>query len=181
MAADSVAASVFVAAPPERVYEYFTQPAAIVRWMGEYALLEPEPNGQFALDIRGTPVRGHYLELEPPHRLLISWGYAGSERVPPDATTLEVRLIPERNGTRVELEHRDLPADEKANHVSGWTHYLARLTTAATQTVSPTIASPCSRSTSTLSPWSAADLVVDVNEAVVRGSGDARTGPPSIE
>jgi uncharacterized protein YndB with AHSA1/START domain len=131
VAAEPVVASVFIAAPPERVYEYFTQPAAIVRWMGEYALLEPEPDGQFTLDIRGTPVRGHYLELEPPHRLLISWGYAGSELVPPDATTVEVRLIDERDGTRVELEHRDLPAEETPNHVSGWTHYLARLSVAA--------------------------------------------------
>lgn len=131
MTAEPVAASVFVAAPPERVYEYFTQPTAIVRWMGEYARLEPEPNGQFTVDIRGTPVRGHYLELEPPHRLLISWGYAGSERLPPDASTVEVRLIEEPGGTRVELEHRDLPEDERRSHLSGWTHYLARLTIAA--------------------------------------------------
>ena len=131
MAAEPVAASVFVAAPPEQVYEYFTHPAAIVRWMGDYALLEPKPNGRFTVDIRGTPVRGHYLELEPPHRLLISWGYAGSERLPPGASTVEVRLIAERDGTRVELEHRDLPVDERRSHLSGWTHYLARLTLAA--------------------------------------------------
>ncbi len=131
MATEPVAASVFIAAPPEHVYEYFTQPAALVRWMGEYAQLEPEPNGQFTVDIRGTPVRGRYLELEPPHRLLISWGYAGSEHVPPDASTVEVRFIAERDGTRVELEHRDLPPEETPNHVSGWTHYLARLTLAA--------------------------------------------------
>ncbi len=99
--------------------------------MGEYALLEPEPNGQFTVDIRGTPVRGRHIELEPPHRLLISWGYAGSERVPPGTTTVEVRLIAERDGTRVELEHRDLPAEETPSHLSGWTHYLARLTAAA--------------------------------------------------
>lgn len=71
MADEPIAASVFVAAPPERVYEYFTQPAAIVRWMGEYALLEPRPNGRFNLDVHDTAVRGHFLELEPPHRLLI--------------------------------------------------------------------------------------------------------------
>jgi uncharacterized protein YndB with AHSA1/START domain len=90
---------VFVAAPPDRVYKYFTDAPAIVRWMGEYAVLDPEPNGQFTVDIRGTPARGHYLELEPPHRLLISWGYAGSDEVPPDTTTLEVRLIAERDGS----------------------------------------------------------------------------------
>jgi uncharacterized protein YndB with AHSA1/START domain len=132
MATDPVTASVFVAAPPGRVYEYFTQPAALVRWMGEYAVLQPEPNGEFTVNIRGTPVRGHYLELEPPHRLLISWGYAGSQHVPPDASTVEVRLISERDGTRVEVEHRGLPGDQITSHLSGWSHYLARLALSAT-------------------------------------------------
>ncbi|MGH3611010.1 MAG: SRPBCC family protein [Pseudonocardiaceae bacterium] len=131
MAAEPVAASVFVKAPPERVYEYFTRPDAIVRWMGDYALLEPHPGGRFTLNIRGAPVRGRYLELEPPHRLLISWGYAGSEQLAPGASTVEVRLIAQPGGTRVELEHRDLPTEETHGHVSGWAHYLARLQAAA--------------------------------------------------
>jgi uncharacterized protein YndB with AHSA1/START domain len=131
MAAEPVVASVFVEAPPERVYEYFTHADAIVRWMGDFALLEPKPNGRFTLDVRGAPVRGSYLELEPPHRLLISWGYAGSERLPPGASTVEVRLIADGAGTRVELQHRDLPAEETQGHVSGWAHYLSRLQAAA--------------------------------------------------
>jgi uncharacterized protein YndB with AHSA1/START domain len=127
MAAEPVAASVFVEAPPERVYEYFTQPAAIVRWMGEYALLEPRPNGRFNLDLHGTAIRGRFLELEPPHRLLISWGFAGSDHLPPGASTVEVRLISENNGTRVEVEHRDLPDVEAQPHALGWSRYLGRL------------------------------------------------------
>jgi uncharacterized protein YndB with AHSA1/START domain len=127
MAAEPVTASVFVRAAPERVYEYFTRPEAIVRWMGDYALLEPQADGRFELDVRGTPVRGRYIELEPPHRLLISWGYAGSEQLPPGASTVEVRLMSHQGGTLVELEHRDLPEPEKAGHSTGWSHYLARL------------------------------------------------------
>ena len=92
MAAEPVTASVHIDAPPERVYEYFTRPEAIVSWMGEYALLEPEPGGRFVLDIKGAPVRGCFLELDPPRRLLISWGYAGSGHLPPGASTVEVRL-----------------------------------------------------------------------------------------
>lgn len=130
MTAEPVNASVHIDAPPERVYEYFTRPEATVSWMGEYALLEAEPGGQFVLDIQGVPVRGRFLELDPPHRLLISWGYAGSGHLPPGTSTVEIRLTADRGGTRVELQHRDLPPAERPAHASGWTHYLARLRTA---------------------------------------------------
>jgi uncharacterized protein YndB with AHSA1/START domain len=131
MAAEPLTASVFVEAPPERVYKYFTQPEALMQWMGEYALLEPKPGGRFTVDVRGAPVRGRYLELDPPHRLLISWGYAGSERLAPGASTLEVRFVAQPGGTRVELEHRELPDEQTPGHTAGWTHYLARLQSAA--------------------------------------------------
>src|ERR671930_895164 len=127
MTAEPLLASIFVNAPPERVYDYFTRPEAIVRWIGDYALLEPQPHGRFHLDIRGAPVRGSYLELEPPHRLLISWGYAGSDALPPGASAVEVRLTAERDGTRVEVEHRDLADSQAPAHRLGWTHYLSRL------------------------------------------------------
>jgi uncharacterized protein YndB with AHSA1/START domain len=131
MKADAITAAVHIDAPPERVYEYFTRPEAIISWMGEYALLQAEPGGLFELDIKGAPVRGRFLEMDPPRRLLISWGYADSERLPPGASTVEVRLTADRGGTRVELQHRDLPAGEQPGHASGWTHYLTRLKAAA--------------------------------------------------
>ena len=131
MTAEPVTASVYIDAPPERVYEYFIRPEAIVTWMGETALLEAEPGGRIALDIKGAPVRGRFLQLDPPHRLLISWGYAGSDSLPPGASTVEIRLTADRGGTRVDLEHRDLPDGQRPGHLSGWTHYLGRLQVAA--------------------------------------------------
>ena len=131
MATEPVVATVHIDAPLERVYEYFTRPAAIVTWMGEYALLEAEPGGRFTVDVKGAPVRGRFLSLDPPRRLLISWGYAGSDRLPPGASTVEIRLTAEPGGTRVELEHRDLPAEERPGHASGWAHYFGRLAVAA--------------------------------------------------
>jgi uncharacterized protein YndB with AHSA1/START domain len=128
---DPIVESIHVDAAPERVFGYFTAPDAIVRWMGEYARLDPTPGGEFAVDIKGVPVRGRYLELDPPHRLLISWGHAGSDHLPPGASTLEVRLRPDRGGTRVEVVHRDLPEPEATGHVAGWRHFLARLALAA--------------------------------------------------
>jgi uncharacterized protein YndB with AHSA1/START domain len=124
-------ASVHVAAEPQRVFEYFTRPEAMVRWMGDYALLDPTVGGEFHVDVMGVSVRGQYLEVEPPHRLLISWGHAGSERLPPGSSMLEVRLRPDGDGTTVQLIHSGLPEPQAAGHARGWKRFLARLVVAA--------------------------------------------------
>jgi uncharacterized protein YndB with AHSA1/START domain len=129
---EPLTARVHIEADAAVVYEYFTTPAKMVRWMGEFAHLEPAPGGACEVDVRGAPVRGRYLELDPPHRLVIAWGYAGSEALPPGASTVEVRLTAEAGGTTVELEHRDLPPEEASGHDEGWPHYLERLRRAAT-------------------------------------------------
>jgi uncharacterized protein YndB with AHSA1/START domain len=123
--------SVHIDAEPERVFDYFTKPEAILRWMGDYAVLDPVPGGQFTLDINGVPVRGRYLAVDRPHRLLISWGHAGSDRLPPGASTLEVILTPRDRGTTVTVVHSGLPALEARQHRLGWAHFLERLVAAA--------------------------------------------------
>lgn len=116
-----------IAAEPDRVYEYFTDAESIVRWIGDYAVLDPRPDGEFTLDINGVPVRGRYVELSPPHRIVISWGHAGSNLLPPGASTVEITLVPERGGTTVRLLHRGLPEAEARGHALGWPHFLERL------------------------------------------------------
>ncbi len=124
-------ASVHIDADPDRVFDYFTRPEAIVRWMGDYAMLDPTPGGQFTLDINGVPVRGRYLAIDRPRRLLLSWGHAGSDRLPPGASTLEVTLTPRDGGTTVTIVHAGLPAPEDRQHRLGWPHFLDRLVIAA--------------------------------------------------
>jgi uncharacterized protein YndB with AHSA1/START domain len=124
-------AAVHIDADPERVFDYFTRPEAIVRWMGDYAALDPVPGGQFTLDINGVPVRGRYLVVDRPHRLLLSRGHAGSDRLPPGASTVEVTLTPHNGGTTVTIVHAGLPAPEDRQHRQGWPHFLDRLVIAA--------------------------------------------------
>jgi uncharacterized protein YndB with AHSA1/START domain len=131
VAAEPLTASVFVQAEPEQVYEYFTRAEAMVRWMGEYALLEARPGGEFTIDIEGTPVRGRYQELDPPNRVVFSWGFAGSDELPPGSSTVEVLLAREAGGTRIEVVHSGLPPTRTPGHAEGWRRYLDRLALAA--------------------------------------------------
>jgi uncharacterized protein YndB with AHSA1/START domain len=128
---DPITASIEIAAEPDRVFDFFTRPELMVRWMGDFARLDPHPGGDFHVDIRGVPVRGTYLEVERPTRLLVSWGHAGSERIPPGATTVEIRLRPTVTGTCVEIVHGGLPEPEARGHVRGWRLFLDRLAIAA--------------------------------------------------
>ena len=59
----------------------------MVTWMGERADLEPVAGGRFAVDINGVPFRGEYLEVDPPHRVVVSWGMADSADLPPGSST----------------------------------------------------------------------------------------------
>jgi uncharacterized protein YndB with AHSA1/START domain len=130
----AVEVEVLIDATPETVFEFFTDPTKMVQWMGRSHELDPRPGGVFRCDINGRDVAsGSYLELDPPRRVVFSWGWASTENVTkPGASTVEVTLIPVGTGTRVRIVHRDLPSDEsRAAHVHGWEHYTQRLSIAA--------------------------------------------------
>jgi uncharacterized protein YndB with AHSA1/START domain len=85
-------ATVRIGAPPADVFPYFVDPVLIVQWLGEWADLRPEPGGMFALDFSTTPVRGEYVEVDPPRRVVFTWGVAGQDSLPPGSTTAEEGL-----------------------------------------------------------------------------------------
>ena len=120
-------------ASPETVWEFFVDPDKLTRWKGMNATLDPQAGGVYACEvIPGHTVRGEYVELDPPHRLVFTWGWeaSGGEQsaVPPGSSTIEVELTPEGEGTRLHFVHRDLPGSkETESHAHGWDHYLPRL------------------------------------------------------
>jgi uncharacterized protein YndB with AHSA1/START domain len=122
-----VHASVVVGAEPAVVFEYFVDPLRIVRWMGSEATLETEPGGTFALTVEGSAVRGRFVEVDRPHRVVFSWGFEGSTALPPASSVVEVTLTPDPDGTRVDLVHRGLSEEEAGRHGVGWRHFLSRL------------------------------------------------------
>jgi uncharacterized protein YndB with AHSA1/START domain len=124
-------ASIDIAAPPIRVFDYFSNPEAMIEWIGNYAVLDARPGGKFTLDIDGIPVRGRYLEFQRPERIVVSWGHAESTAIPPGSTQVEFRLEPTAAGTRVTVEHRNLPEELLPSHRQGWPMFLGQLATAA--------------------------------------------------
>jgi uncharacterized protein YndB with AHSA1/START domain len=122
-------------ASPETVFEFFTDPALMVRWKGAQATLDPRPGGIYRVEMNEQAIAvGEYVEIDPPHRLVFTWGWEGDYvSTPPGSSTVEVTLTREGDGTLMRLVHRDLPTPESAEaHGIGWDEYMPRLAIAAT-------------------------------------------------
>jgi uncharacterized protein YndB with AHSA1/START domain len=123
-----------IAASPETVFDFFTDPDRMIQWMGRSAELDPRAGGTLRCDINGRDVaRGEYVAVERPDRIVFTWGWEGEEpTVAPGGSTVEVLLARDGEGTQLRLIHSDLPSAESAEHHSqGWRHYAERLTVAA--------------------------------------------------
>ena len=109
------------------VFPYFTDPALMMEWIGHRVATEPVPGGEFAVDFESAPVRGTYLVIEPPTRVVFTWGIAGNDVLPAGSSTVEVTLSADGDDTVVELVHRDLPEARQIDHQAGWVKLLANL------------------------------------------------------
>ena len=125
------ATSIEIEAPIEVVFEHLVKADRMTRWMGQHATLHAVPGGEFSVDINGYLVRGEYVEVERPHRVVVSWGMAGVADLPPGSSRVEFVLTPTPRGTTVSLRHTKLPESRSKGHAAGWANYVDRLAAAA--------------------------------------------------
>jgi uncharacterized protein YndB with AHSA1/START domain len=141
----AIEVSVQVAATPENVFAYFTDPARYVQWMGRDVELEPVPGGVYRVSMSdGFRAAGTFVEVDAPHTIVFTWGFAddaAAQRVkhesteasagsamPAGSTRVAVTLDAADGGTRVTLRHDDLPNSElRVAHRVAWEAYLPRL------------------------------------------------------
>ena len=99
-----------IPAPPAAVFALLTDPEKILRWMGTEAQVEPQPGGLYLVNVTGARfARGSFREVVPVHRLAYSFGWDGSEVVPPGSSLVEIDLIEQPDGTLLRLTHTGLP------------------------------------------------------------------------
>jgi uncharacterized protein YndB with AHSA1/START domain len=125
-----------IAAPRASVFAFLTDPEKIVSWMGAEAETEAQPGGLYLVKGVANAANvacGSFREVVPVHRLAYSFGWEGSDEVPPGSSLVEIDLFEREGGTLLRLTHRGLPNEERCvAHGRGWTHYLGRLAIAAT-------------------------------------------------
>ena len=124
---------VLVAAPPDAVFQHWTVPDLLVRWMGDVATLDPEPGGIFRLEYQsGHVASGSYAVVDRPRRLAFTWGWEAEPDFPPASSTIELSFEPlASGGTLMGVRHTGMPAELRANVDEGWGYFLPRLVDAA--------------------------------------------------
>jgi uncharacterized protein YndB with AHSA1/START domain len=129
-----VAQELVIRAPAEELYGLLVDPELFVQWMADDATLDPVPGGTIRwTHANGDTCSGTYVELVPGRRVVFTYGWERSEvQIPPGSTTVEIDLLPQPDGATVlRLVHRGLDELAAEAHAGGWTHYLARLRSAA--------------------------------------------------
>jgi uncharacterized protein YndB with AHSA1/START domain len=122
-----------IAASPETVFGFFTEPEQLTRWLADAATLDPRPGGvchqvHTGQDGQRYNMRGEFVEVEFPRRVVFTWGFE-EDAMPtrPGQSTVEVTLEPRDGGTFLRLVHRDLPEAARSDHDAGWATMLGRL------------------------------------------------------
>lgn len=121
---------IYIDANPELVFSFLSEYDKMLRWTGLALDVDPQPGGEFCLNRDlNEAVRGQYLEVVPPRRIVFTWGWEDdSVGVPPGSTIVEIELTAKGRGTLVRLTHRNLPGGAvRPMHDAGWDQLLDRL------------------------------------------------------
>ena len=127
-----------IATGPGRIFAAWTTADRLKRWTC------PDPGARVEVDIdprAGGPysirmdteggrytARGTYRVVDPPHRLVYTWGWAGDTHRMREETLVTVELVPAGEGTEVRLTHEGFPTPaDRDGHEEGWRICLDRL------------------------------------------------------
>lgn len=117
---------VLIRAPREGVFRYFTDSRRFAAWWGPGSSIDAAPGGTVRIRYpNGIEAAGEVLEIEPPARIVFSYGYASGQPIPPGASRVTVELAETPDGTRLSLRHELAEADVRDQHVGGWRYQLA--------------------------------------------------------
>jgi uncharacterized protein YndB with AHSA1/START domain len=122
-----------IAAPPERLFALWTEPEELAKWWGPEGFTTPK----LAMDVRaggrwrttmrradGTEntVSGIYRTIDPPRRVVFTWGWDDDAGLHGHETEVTVTLEPVPGGTRMVLTQQAfVDRDSRDRHAQGWT------------------------------------------------------------
>jgi uncharacterized protein YndB with AHSA1/START domain len=133
-----------VSAPAEQIFDLWTKPDLMVRWMSPFpgavdckASCDLRPGGAFSLVMSSKEasreVSGTYVEVDRPRKLVFTWTGPLTNNV---NTLVTVELNPRGDETDLVLTHQRLPTPAIVEgHTMGWGHILDHLAEAVSKDI----------------------------------------------
>jgi uncharacterized protein YndB with AHSA1/START domain len=118
--------TVTIQAPPDTVFRFFTDSARWAKWWGPGSTIDAKPGGD--LYIRhpgGIESAGKVLEVDPPKRLVFTYGFVSGSPIPVGASRVTIQLEPHREGTRLKLTHEVADTAARDELIQGWRFQLS--------------------------------------------------------
>ena len=128
-----------IAAPPERLFDLWTQPKQLVKWWGPEGYdvpryeLDLRPGGRWRTTMHppgGKPRRvgGVYRVIERPRRLVFTWAWDRDDGARGHESEVTVTFEAAPGGTRLTLVQQTFESSEaRNNHGRGWSAAFDRL------------------------------------------------------
>ncbi len=128
-----------IPAPPERVFALWTEPDQLVKWWGPEGYQVPaiamdvRPGGSWRTTMIGTDgvtriVSGVYRAIEPPRRLVMTWGWHDDKGGRGHETEITVTFAPAPGGTKLVLLQKEFATKaERDGHNAGWSSSFDKL------------------------------------------------------
>ncbi len=126
---DVLEVELYIAARPSTVFSLLDNADGMEQWFGSNVEMDAKPGGTLRVDVNGRDIaKGEIDEIVPSERIVFTFGWEGDGHpVPPGASTVEITLAEDGDGTIVKLRHSGLTAEQAASHKEGWDHFLPRL------------------------------------------------------
>jgi uncharacterized protein YndB with AHSA1/START domain len=116
-------------APAREVFKHLTTVEGLLKWIAVDAIADPVRGGRLQwTHENGATMVGRFIELDPPRRLVIAYGWQDDLMgVPPASTTVEIELEEHEGRTTLTLVHRGIPPEAVSDHQGGWVFFLGHL------------------------------------------------------
>ena len=118
--------TVTIQAPPERVFNFFTDSERWAKWWGPGSTIDAKPGGAvYVKHPGGVEASGSVVEVSAPKRFVFTYGFNSGDPIPPGASLVTITLERHPRGTRVVLKHEFAEQMARDAHVQGWRFQLS--------------------------------------------------------
>lgn len=126
-----------IRAPRQRVFDAWTKTEELKAWHApgpltvSLAEIDLRPGGKYRIHMREPDGKEHrasgvYLEVDPPKKVVYSWGWDGDHPVKDSTVTIE--FFERGDSTEVVLTHEGITHDgQRIDHEKGWLSIMDKL------------------------------------------------------